>query len=116
MQRRTEFVGTLSLTSKETTGYERKENMTLLTILVQGWKYGDSGHNSAGKLRAVRFAASQIGDESLKCPLPKTPAPLTTTEKMIRKGKWNRQDMATFTITVFYTKALGYENPNDIQF
>ena len=73
----------------------------------QGWKYGDTVHNSAGKLRAVRFAASQIGDESLKCPVAKIPIPLTTTEKMMRKGKRNRQDMATFTITVYYTKALG---------
>ena len=79
----------------------------ILTPIVQGWKYGDTVHDSAGKLRAVRFAASTIGDESLRCPVVKIPAPLTITEELLRKGKRNHQDRATFTITVYYTKALG---------
>ena len=79
----------------------------ILTPIVQGWKYGDTTHDSAGKLRAVRFAAANIGDESLQCPVVKIPAPLTITEELLRKGKRNRQDRATFTITVYYTKALG---------
>ena len=86
----------------------KRGDWTIFYIFVQGWKYGDRAHNSAGKLRAVRFVASKIGDESLECPLAKTSLPpLTSTEQMIRKGKKNRQDIATFTITVYYTKALG---------
>ena len=107
MQKTAEFVGTPSLTPKKMPGYLKEDNLIVYTF-VQGWKYGDISHNSAGKLRSVRFVASKIGDESLECPLAKTPPPpLTSVEKLIRKGKRNRQDIATFTITVYYTKALG---------